>query len=270
MSVSTIFSVGKTSEHKKEGKYVKLGKLKTVFLFFAMFMAWYIVGQTSNQLFIPSVESVVEMLKKLWTAETLQKAASMSFYRITIATAASFLISVPLGLLVVTFKWVDDIIVPLTGAMRFLPVTAFSPLLILWLGIDEPMKIVFLFFAIFVYFLPTVILTLKSADKEVIEVALTSDISKAKLMRYVYLPYCAPALCKSFLMMYGIGWTYIVVAENINAVHGLGHLILIGSARGNTSMVFAGLVTIIFISVIFDVVGNLIIKNAFKWYFREE
>ena len=248
----------------------KSSKVSSSLLFIVVFLGWYILGHTTNQLFLPSMESVFSILQKLWEAGKLQSSIKSSFIRITVATGLSFLISIPIGLLAVTFKYVDNLVLPITNAMRYLPITAFSPLLILWLGIGEPMKLTFLFIATFVYFLPTVIMTFKSIDVETLEVALTSGITRVKLMRYVYLPYCAPNLCKSFLMMYGIGWTYIVVAENVNTVDGLGHLILIGSARGNTAMVFAGLLTIVLISVLLDVIGNYILRKRFKWHFREE
>ena len=68
-------------------------------------------------------------------------------------------------------------------------------------------------------------------------------------------------------MMYGIGWTYIIIAENTNTVTGLGHLMQIGAARGRTNVVFAVIITIIGVAVLMDFVGNLLIKWRFRWYF---
>ena len=70
-------------------------------------------------------------------------------------------------------------------------------------------------------------------------------------------------------MMYGIGWTYIAVAETINAKYGLGYIIQTSSARGRTDMVFMAIIMIILVSIVFDFVANKIIKKAFKWRFEK-
>ncbi|MNM52362.1 putative aliphatic sulfonates transport permease protein SsuC [compost metagenome] len=96
-------------------------------------------------------------------------------------------------------------------------------------------------------------------------------MSKLKVMIKVLLPASLPSICQSFLMMYGIGWTYIIIAEIINTNTGLGHLINIGSARGRTDLVFVGLITILVVSYLFDTICNLVIKKSFKWKFiRQE
>ena len=71
-------------------------------------------------------------------------------------------------------------------------------------------------------------------------------------------------------MMYGIGWTYIAVAETINAKYGLGFIISVSSARGQTQMVFMAIITIIIASVIFDKLGDKLIHKCFKWRFVNE
>ena len=70
--------------------------------------------------------------------------------------------------------------------------------------------------------------------------------------------------------MYGIGWTYVIIVEATNARLGLGHIIHAGLARGQTDMVFASVIIIVLISFLFDYIGNLIVRRAFKWRFARE
>lgn len=227
--------------------------------------AWFIGSTQVNPLFLPSPTKVAQSFYILLTNGMLLKGISLSFYRITIATLLSAGISLPLGLLVYHFKCVDWFITPIVNFMRYMPITAFYPLLIMWLGIDELMKIMFLFLATFFYFLPSVILSLKEVNKELIDTALTLGISKFKTLYLVVLPAALPSIAKTFLMMYGIGWTYVVLAEETNAKYGLGYIINVSTSRGRTDMVFVALLTILFISYILDNVGNWWIKHIFKW-----
>lgn len=226
---------------------------------------WMVGSNFTNPLFLPSPMKVWESFLQLSSNGMLVDSILQSFYRITTATLISAIISIPIGLLVANYKSIDNIVTPVTGVIRYLPVTAFYPLLIMWVGIGEGMKITFLFFATFFFFLPTVILSIKEVNVDLIDTARTMGMSKLKVMHHVLLPAALPSILQSFLMMYGIGWTYVIIAEMINTTTGLGHLMNIGSARGRTDLVFLALITILAFSYIFDNVGNLIIRKVFRW-----
>lgn len=230
---------------------------------------WTVGSRYINPLFLPSPIKVSNSFVQLAKNGLLLKSIISSFTRITIATLLSCVISVPIGLLVTNYKFMHSIIIPVTGVSRFVPITAFYPLLIMWVGIGESMKITFLFLATFVYFLPSVILTIEDVNKDLIDTALTMGMSKFQLMYKVMLPYSLPNIMKNFLTMYGIGWTYVIIVEVINTQNGLGHLMHIGSARGRTDMVFVAILTILFLSYIFDNVGNFLINRTFKWKFSK-
>lgn len=231
---------------------------------------WFIGSNFTNPLFLPQPQKVVSSFISLFENGMWFESLYTSFFRITLATVMAALVSIPLGLLVANYKIIDDMITPVTGFMRFLPVTAFYPLLIMWVGIGETMKITFLFFATFFYFLPTVILSIKEVSADLIDTARTMGMSKVKVMTKVLLPASLPSISQSFLMMYGIGWTYVILAETTNTNVGLGHLIHIGSARGRTDLVFVALITIVIFSYLFDLLCNYLIRKSFKWKFLRE
>ena len=226
---------------------------------------WIIGSQHVNPLFLPKVSSVYRSFKLLLANGMLMKGIGISFYRITLATLLSGAISLPIGLLVYHFKILDDMVTPITGFMRYMPITAFYPLLIMWLGIEEKMKICFLFLATFFYFLPSVILSLKETSTELVDTALTLGYSRFKTLCLVVLPASLPNILKTYLMMYGIGWTYVVLAEETNARYGLGYIINVSSARGRTDMVFVALLMILTLSYLIDHLGDHLIKKAFRW-----
>ena len=135
----------------------------------------------------------------------------------------------------------------------------------MWFGIDETMKIIFLFMATFVYMMPSVILCLDEINQDLIDTGLTIGMSKMQTIYKIQLPASLPSILNSFVMCYGIGFTYLAVAETINAKHGLGWIIQQNSSRGRTDMVFMAIITIVVISVIFDWTSKRIIKRIFKW-----
>lgn len=244
--------------------------IKSMLPILFVLLLWSIGSQFTLPLFLPKPTKVFNSFIELLNNGMLLNGLLYSFVRITAAMLLSAAISIPLGVFIVNNKLVDNIISPITNFMRYMPVTAFYPLLMMWVGIDEKMKITFLFVATFFYFLPSVVLSLKSISIDLVDTALTIGMSKTKVLFKVVLPYSLPNILQTFLMMYGIGWTYVVVAEQVNANYGLGHIINVSSARGRTDMVFVSLIVILVFSFIFDTYFQNLIKKSFKWKFARE
>ena len=233
-------------------------------------MLWGIASKYTNPIFVPNPKSVAEDFGIVFVNGQLWKAIYYSLLRITAATLVSGALSIPMGLLIYNYKIAKDILYPIVGVMRYIPVTAFYPLLIMWFGIEEGMKIVFLFIATFVYMMPSVMLCLDEVNPDLIDTGLTIGMNKMQTVTQIQLPASLPGIMNSFVMMFGIGWTYIAVAETINARYGLGYIIQQSSARGRTDLVFMAIIAIMLISIVFDNVAKFLIKKIFKWRYLSD
>lgn len=98
----------------------------------ACFIAvWYVASCFTQPLFIPAPATVWEAIVGLAETGQLQKGLAYSFLRITGASALSMLVAIPLSLLIYGVKPIKETIMPVVSFLRYVPVTAFSPLLIL-------------------------------------------------------------------------------------------------------------------------------------------
>lgn len=248
-------------------KNTKKDWIYRVILLILLAIIWDIGAAMTSPIFVPQKNAVLREFFKMIQNGTMLTAFKYSLSRITIAAFLSAGISIPLGCLMKISHPVKNLFYPVIQSMRFLPVTAFYPLLTMWFGIGEEMKIAFLFVASFVFMLPSVIMALDEVDEEVIEAASIDGAGKLSTVSHIIFPIAAPSIVQSFATMYAIGWTYISVAETVNAKYGIGYLIYTSSARGRTTMVFVGILSIIIFSVIFDCVSKYCIKKIFKWKF---
>ena len=239
--------------------------IKRVVLLIIILILWEISSKNVNQLFIPSPKSVYESLMETIRNGQLFITIKYSFFRITVASLLSALISFPTALLVYNVRIAKDFLSPVINIMRYIPVTAFYPLLIMWFGIDEVMKIVFLFIATFVYMMPSVLLCLEEINPDLIDTGLTIGMNKLQTIYRIQIPSSLPSVLNSFIMMYGIGFTYISVAETINAKYGLGFIIQQSSSRGRTDLVFMAIIIIMAISILFDYSAKKLVRHIFKW-----
>ena len=185
----------------------------------ACFIAvWYVASCFTQPLFIPAPATVWEAIVGLAETGQLQKGLAYSFLRITGASALSMLVAIPLSLLIYGVKPIKETIMPVVSFLRYVPVTAFSPLLILWFGIGEQMKISFLFIATFVYLLPSILLCFDDVPQDLMDTGKTIGMTSWETIKEILLPASLPSIFSTFLMMYGIGWTYCAVVEATNAI----------------------------------------------------
>lgn len=187
----------------------------------ACFIAiWYIASCFTQPIFIPSPIVVWDAIIGLAETGQLQMGLLYSFLRITGASAISMAVAIPLALLIYGVKPVKETLMPIVSFLRYIPVTAFSPLLILWFGIGEQMKISFLFIATFVYLLPSILLCFNDVPQDLMDTGKTIGMTNWETIKEILLPASLPSIFSTFLMMYGIGWTYCAVVEATNAKYG--------------------------------------------------
>lgn len=248
--------------------------MKRKFITFGTFLfiivIWYWTSLHINNLFIPKPTIVFENFKILMRTGQLQLSLWYTFRRILLASCLSGFLSLPLGLLIFNFQFFKYSINPIVNLLRYIPVTAFYPLLIMWLGIDENMKIAFLFIASFVYMLPSTVLSLEEINQDLIETGYTMGMNKFQTITRIQVPAMLPSILNSFVMCFGIGFTYCAVVESINAKYGLGYLIQQSSSRGRTDLVFVGIIVIMIISFTFDNLAKFFIRKIFKWRYLND
>lgn len=245
-------------------------KFITLSTFIAIILIWYLASLKSNPLFIPNPLTVLEDAKILLASGQLQIAILYTFRRILISSTLAGCVALPLGLLVYNFDFIKYSINPIISLMRYVPITAFYPLLIMWLGIEEEMKIAFLFIACFVYMMPSVILSLEEINHDLIDTGYTIGMNKFQTIIRIQLPSMLPSILNSFVMCFGIGFTYCAVVETINAKYGLGFMIQQASSRGKTDLVFLGIIVIMIISFAFDNMAKWMIRKIFKWRYLDD
>jgi len=214
---------------------------------------------------LPSPTEVLQAFPVLHFQEALVRSAGWSLYRVTMGFLLSGLVAIPLGLLMGTFPAVKHFLSPLVDPLRFLPISALVPLFLVWFGIEETMKIMLLFVGTLVYLLPLVVEAVEGVDDVYLQTATTLGATRWQLVRHVLVPGSLPAIGEALRVMNGIGWTYVILAEIVNARYGLGHIITVAGKRSHVDQIFAGVIVILAIGVASDVVIRIINKQLFTW-----
>ena len=228
---------------------------------------WCVLSYTGlvPTVILPSPTEVIRAFPVLHFEEALVRSAGWSLYRVGMGFVLSALVAIPLGLLMGTFPAVKHFLSPLVDPLRFLPISALVPLFLVWFGIEETMKIMLLFVGTFVYLLPLVVEAVENVDDVYLQTATTLGASRWQLVRHVLVPGSLPAIGEALRVMNGIGWTYVILAEIVNARLGLGHIITVAGKRSHVDQIFAGVLVILFIGVVTDGMIRVANKQLFAW-----
>jgi NitT/TauT family transport system permease protein len=205
---------------------------------------------------ITILPSPIEMLKAfapLHLDQALVRNALTSIGRISLAFVMAVMVAVPLGVYMATFPPIASFFRPVTLIGSYVPTVVFIPLSIAWFGATEIQKIVFLFIVYFVALLPLVIKTVGDVPNAYLDVAVTKGASQWQLVRHVLFPVAKADLWDHLRGVYGVGWTWIILAEVwANADRGLGYLLEISYRRGRMDRYFAVVLVIVAIAVACD------------------
>jgi NitT/TauT family transport system permease protein len=215
--------------------------------------------------FLPSPTEVVKGTLQLFLQHDLASAILVSTRRIALAFLLASALALPIGVLMGAFEPVNRFFEPIVSPLRYMPISAFIPLLILWFGIYEKQKIAFLFLGVFVYLLPVVVTAIRTVPEELVQTALTLGAGRAQVIRTVLLPAALPEIFDSFRVMNAISWTYVILAEAVNPEHGLGYMVELARTHQKASWSFAGLLVIGGIGLFTDFLIRTVSAILFRW-----
>jgi NitT/TauT family transport system permease protein len=206
-----------------------------------------------NVTILPSPMEMVKAFGPLHVDQALVRNAFISIRRIAIGFSLAVIIAVPLGVYMATFQGIAAFFRPVTLVGSYVPTVVFIPLTIAWFGATEIQKITFLFIVYFVVILPLTIKTVADVPAAFLDVAVTKGASQWQLVRHVLFPVAKADIWDHLRGAYGVGWTWIILAEVwANAENGLGYLLEISYRRGHMDRYFAVVVVIVAIAVTFD------------------
>ncbi|HEY6053111.1 MAG TPA: ABC transporter permease [Gaiellaceae bacterium] len=217
-------------------------------------------GGAVSSFFLPSPGKVAGALYTLFHEQNFAADVWASTRRIMLGFVFSALIGIPLGIAIGSFRVDQAFFEPVIAAVRYMPASAFIPLLIIWFGIYENEKIAVIFIGVF--FPLTLLIADVSANvpKELVQIAYTLGASRWQVFWRVLLPASWPGVLDNMRIGVGWAWTYLIVAELVAADAGIGHMILSASRFLQTDQIIAGILTIGALGLVTDAV--------FRWLYR--
>src|SRR6185312_5982996 len=239
-------------------------------LFFVLFVgAWSFatLGGYVSKTFLADPLTMVEEGYNLLVRHGFLADIAITIFRVVGGFVLATLVAVPLGILMGAYKPVEAFLEPFVSFARYLPASAFIPLLILWAGVGEKQKLAVIFIGSVFQIILMVAVIVGSTRRDLIEAAYTLGADSGAIVRRVMLPGAAPQIAESLRLVLGWAWTYVIVAELVGAESGIGHMIMDSQRLLDTGQMIFGIFCIGVIGLISDLIFKWANQRLYPWAF---
>lgn len=234
---------------------------------------WYVTSGEAEQRVVsatvlPSPVETISTFKSLWFERAFTRNLFVTLKRVTMGFALASVVGVPLGILAACFVSFRAFLSPLVLFGRNMPIAALIGLTFLFFGIAETQKVMFIFFACVAFIIADTTSSVLNISQAYVDTAYTLGATRWQIIRKVLTPLALPAICDSLLLLFGLAFGYVMLAELVklgNEDGGLGNLINVSLRRGPKEHVYLVVLLIPLVALAFDRVLNAIKRSLLPW-----
>lgn len=239
---------------------------------FFMIALWYLVtaGDTIEErmvspMILPNPSEVIESVPSLFRERQLPLHVWVSLKRVGISYLVALAIVLPLGVAMGAFGVPRALFSPVTTASGYIPIATLVPLTMAWFGTGEKQKIFFLSMAFAIYLLPMIIQAIDSVPDVFLRTSYTLGASPMGTVFKVIVPIALPDIWHGMRLAFGVGWTYLVLAEVVAMSDGLGFVIQMSQRRMMPQHIYLVILLIALIAWLIDVLWAFLGNRLFPY-----
>ncbi|MDD5465161.1 MAG: ABC transporter permease [Candidatus Omnitrophica bacterium] len=243
-------------------------KFQSSFVFWVLLAIWWAAAgwKLVSPAILPAPSQVVSTFIDLVKNGILIFNLKASLLRVISGFLIGASIGFVLGVLMGLSKIIEKLVAPSFHAIRQVPLLGWIPLIILWCGIGEISKIVFIALGAFYPVVLNTFQGIRSVKKEYIELSQVFEYSKIKLLRKVVFPAALPSILTGIRFSLSVSWLLVVGAEMFTAAAGgIGSMMTEGREQWRMDIVFVGIIVIGVIGFIMNNSIGLLERRFLRW-----
>jgi NitT/TauT family transport system permease protein len=222
-----------------------------------------VVGLDVKPYILPAPTVVFERL--VAQLPTLWNAALVTGSEVIIGFLLAAVISIPLAYIIASVRLVEIALYPLIVVLQTIPKIAVAPLFIVWFGIGLLPKVLLTFLLCFFPILVDTLTGFKSLDPRLLYITKSMGASRMQTFLQVRLPAAVPFIFSGLKVAVVLAVTGAIVAEFVGANAGLGYLLLRASSNLDTPLIFAVLVVLSILGLVFSYAVELAERLVAPW-----
>ncbi len=252
---------------RKPGWQIKSPNLIGLILPAVVFTLWQTASSQGwvDRVFLPEPIAVIKAFWKMLTAQDLALDFLASIRIVGQAFIYGSVVGVTLGIAAGLSQNVERFLGPTFDTVRHIPGIAWLPLIVLWLGIGAPAKVLLIGKAVFFPVFLNTLQGIRNVEKNYIDLARVLTLTRWQLVRQVILPAAMPSIIVSLRYAAGLAWALVVVAEGLSGLEGLGFLIFRAQGLLLTDQLLVCMVIIGVVGFAIDRCMYLVQRRVLRW-----
>ena len=213
---------------------------------------------------VPAPSVVAGEMARRWPS--LMMHTWTTAYETVLAFVLSIAVGVPIGIAIVSSRWIDRTGYPLLVASQAIPKVAIAPLLTIWLGYGLTPKILV---GLLVAFFPVVISTvvgLRSVPSDMLKLGRSMGLGPVGMFVRIGLPHALPSILGGLKVAIALSVVGAIVGEFTGADQGLGYLLLTSIGSLDTRLMFSALVLLVTLGVVLFVLVAGLERLLIPWH----
>ena len=222
--------------------------------FVVLIAVWWAVGATglADPMFLPGPGAVLGALSDQIANGELWADIGVSAFRILMGFAIATVMAIPIGTLMGVNSRVEAALEPLMDFIRYMPVVAFVPLTIVWVGIDENQKFLIIWMGTFFQQVLMVADAVRRTPRTLVSLGETLGLTWSQQLVRIVVPSAMPRIWDALRITLGWAWTWLVVAELVAASSGMGYRITVAQRFFETDLIIGYVLVLGVLGLILD------------------
>jgi NitT/TauT family transport system permease protein len=236
---------------------------------FALFASVIVVWEAVSRIFrlpefvLPAPTSILAVLVS--HQRDLGFAAYVTAKEVVLGFLISALVGACVALVIARFSAFGRALYPLVVLFQNVPKVALAPLFILWFGFDLAPKVLLIVVIAFFPVAINMLVGLQTVDSNLIALMRSVGASRNEILRRIQIPNSLPYLMAGLKVAVTLAVIGAIVGEFAGAQAGLGYMIQFASTQMQTSLVFAALVEVSVLGMLFYYVIEWVERRYIDW-----
>lgn len=228
-------------------------------------IAWQWSGLYLNPILISTPAEVAQDLVQLFARGVIFEPLLESLEEVVIGGVIGIVAGIGIGVLMGRYAVVEKVLSPFVNFLNATPLVVIIPLVIIWLGISQNARLLFIFLITLWPILLNTLAGMHNVNRGYVEVANAFGLSEFQMLWRISLPASVPYILAGARVAAGLAIIGMIVSEMEVSLTGLGYLLI---TFGN-SFLTGDLLAVVFISSMFGVGNVLLLKwiqaTFFPW-----
>jgi len=229
------------------------------------FVIWEVIARVIDAAYI--LPSPSEILEKIWQLKDILFLVHLpaTLLVMAIGLIVSIVLGVALAVAMSLNEKIEKAIYPIVVVTQTVPITAIAPIFVLWFGYSIWSKVVATILMTFFPITVNVYDGFRSTKREMEELLTTYGATKKQIFFKLKFPYSLPYFFSALKMAVPLSVIGAAISEWLGAQSGLGYFSKRMMTQLDGAAVFAPIVILSFVAIIFVFIINILENKIIKW-----